>query len=101
MKGVKYLLLAFSALAFSASPAFAADEPAKPGAAPSTSMPAGQEKGRDFAALDRDQDGSISAAEAAGDTNLKANFKKLDKDGDGKLSRTEFETGVAAGAPGK
>ena len=41
-----------------------------------------------FQALDKDKDGSITKAEAAG-TPHHEDFARLDKDGDGKLSREE------------
>lgn len=45
-----------------------------------------------FNALDKDNDGYISRAEAMGNTNLAKKFKEADKNGDGKLSRTEYLT---------
>jgi Ca2+-binding EF-hand superfamily protein len=43
-----------------------------------------------FNALDKNNDGYISRAEALGNPNLSKNFKQADKNGDGKLSRTEY-----------
>ena len=43
-----------------------------------------------FNALDKDNDGYISRAEAMGNTSLAKKFKQADKNGDGKLSRTEY-----------
>jgi len=45
-----------------------------------------------FNALDKNNDGYISHAEALGNPNLSKNFKKADKNGDGKLSRSEYLT---------
>jgi Ca2+-binding EF-hand superfamily protein len=43
-----------------------------------------------FNALDKNNDGSISRAEAMGNPSLAKNFKQADKNGDGKLSRMEY-----------
>ena len=43
-----------------------------------------------FNALDKNNDGYISRAEALGNPNLSKKFKQADKNGDGKLSRTEY-----------
>ena len=43
-----------------------------------------------FNALDRNNDGYISRAEAVKDGDLLKNFSKADKDHDGKLSRAEY-----------
>src|SRR5215216_3219430 len=43
-----------------------------------------------FNALDKDNDGYISRAEAMGNTSLAKKFKQADKNGDGKLSRAEY-----------
>src|ERR1700682_2544377 len=43
-----------------------------------------------FNALDKNNDGYLSRAEAAGNPELAKQFKAADKDGDGKLSRTEY-----------
>jgi len=43
-----------------------------------------------FKALDRNNDGYISRAEAAGNPTLMKKFKEADKNGDSKLSRTEY-----------
>ena len=50
------------------------------------------EKDPGFNALDKNNDGYISHAEALGNPNLSKNFKKADKNGDGKLSRSEYLT---------
>ena len=49
-----------------------------------------------FHALDKDNDGYISRAEALGNPNLSKNFKQADKNGDGKLSRAEYLRSVTA-----
>ena len=43
-----------------------------------------------FNELDKDGDGALSRAEAAGKPALVARFKDVDGDGDGKLSRVEY-----------
>ncbi|HUQ73130.1 MAG TPA: EF-hand domain-containing protein [Burkholderiales bacterium] len=45
-----------------------------------------------FKALDKNNDGFISKAEAKGNPNLSKKFKEADKNNDGKLSRTEYLT---------
>jgi Ca2+-binding EF-hand superfamily protein len=49
-----------------------------------------------FNALDKNNDGYISRAEALGNTNLSKGFKQADKNGDGKLSRTEYLRAMTA-----
>jgi Ca2+-binding EF-hand superfamily protein len=48
------------------------------------------EKDPGFNALDKNNDGYISRAEALANPNLSKNFKQADKNGDGKLSRSEY-----------
>jgi Ca2+-binding EF-hand superfamily protein len=43
-----------------------------------------------FNALDKNNDGYLSRAEALGNPNLSKNFKQADKNNDGKLSRMEY-----------
>ena len=43
-----------------------------------------------FNALDKDNDGFVSRAEAMGNPNLSKGFKQADKNNDGKLSRAEY-----------
>lgn len=80
MKLAKSLLFGAAALALAAGTAFAHETKAT--------------KDRDpgFNALDRDNDGSISQAEAKGNPQLVRKFKEADKDKDGKLSRMEYLT---------
>jgi Ca2+-binding EF-hand superfamily protein len=73
MKPVKTILLA-SALALAAGSAFAEKANTDPG----------------FNALDRNNDGWLTRAEARKNPYLSKNFKAADTDGDGKLSRTEY-----------
>ena len=54
------------------------------------------EKDPGFNALDKNNDGYISRAEALGNPNLSKNFKQADKNGDGKLSRTEYLRAMTA-----
>jgi hypothetical protein len=51
--------------------------------------PAPRDHGAEFAALDRNGDGSISRAEAGGDKYMALAFASLDGDRDGKLDRDE------------
>ncbi|NUS39758.1 MAG: hypothetical protein HOQ02_12150 [Lysobacter sp.] len=54
--------------------------------------------GDDFARIDTDHDGRISAAEAA-NAGLGSRFKALDMDGDGYISSAEFHAGMRADKP--
>lgn len=49
-----------------------------------------------FNALDKNNDGYISRAEALGNPHLSKNFKQSDKNGDGKLSRAEYLRAMTA-----
>ena len=49
-----------------------------------------------FNDLDKNDDGSLSRTEAAGNAKLAARFKEVDGDGDGKLSRAEYLKTMAA-----
>jgi len=49
-----------------------------------------------FNALDKNNDGYISRAEALGNPNLSKGFKQADKNNDGKLSRTEYLRAMTA-----
>ena len=73
MKPVKTILLA-SALALAASSALAEKSETDPG----------------FNALDKNNDGWLTRAEARKNPYLSKNFKAADTNGDGKLSRTEY-----------
>ncbi|RYZ58611.1 MAG: calmodulin [Proteobacteria bacterium] len=55
----------------------------------------------DFKTLDKDADGSVTAEEAAGDSELTSHFATLDKNADGKLSADEFKAHAAPAAHGK
>jgi Ca2+-binding EF-hand superfamily protein len=72
MKLTQTVLIA-AGLAFTASSALADKSKTDPG----------------FNALDKNNDGYLSRAEAATNPDLK-DFKVVDKNGDGKLSRTEY-----------
>lgn len=54
------------------------------------------EKDPGFNALDKNNDGYISRAEALANPNLSKNFKQADKNGDGKLSRAEYLEAMTA-----
>ncbi len=54
-----------------------------------------------FKTLDKDSDGNITTAEAAGDAELSAQFATLDKDANGSLSADEFKAHTAAPDQGK
>jgi Ca2+-binding EF-hand superfamily protein len=73
MKPMKTILLA-SALALATSSAFAEKAKTDPG----------------FNALDKNNDGWLTRAEARKNPYLSKNFKAADTNGDGKLSRTEY-----------
>lgn len=49
-----------------------------------------------FNELDKDDDGALTRAEAAGNPALAARFSQVDRDGDGKLSRFEYLRTVTA-----
>lgn len=72
MKLARSMLFAVSALTLAVGSAYAADD----------------RKG--FNDLDKDNDGSLSRTEAAGNPELVAKFKEVDRDNDGKLSRVEY-----------
>jgi Ca2+-binding EF-hand superfamily protein len=76
MNYAKPALVAFaSAFALAFVPAYGADEEKdKPG----------------FNELDKDDDGSITKSEAAGNPTLASQFSAADKDADGKLTRVEY-----------
>jgi hypothetical protein len=82
---MKKLVLGLGATALIASVAFA-QEPA--GSSDRTRMAAAD--GAVFAKLDTDQDGRVSAIEAAGDSKVAAGFTAADSDKDGYLSKAEF-----------
>lgn len=67
-------VFAGAALALAVGAAFAADDKKDPG----------------FNALDKNNDGYVTRAEAAGDKDLVGKFKDADKNGDGKLNRAEY-----------
>lgn len=77
MKLAKTVLVA-SALALAAAGAYAADKQAK----------ADPEPG--FNNMDKNNDGKLTRAEAAGDKSLLAKWKEADGDKDGSLSRAEY-----------
>jgi hypothetical protein len=82
MKFTRTLLLASSAVALAFGSAYAADKHDN----------GKQAKNDDpgFNKLDRNNDGTLSRAEAARNPYLAKRFKEADKNGDGKLSRTEY-----------
>ena len=82
---MKKLVLGFSAAALLASVAFANDPEATQVAAVDNSPAA-------FSKLDMDQDGRVSAIEAANDSSLAAAFIQADMDKDGYLSSAEFNS---------
>lgn len=58
-----------------------------------TAQAADEKASRDapgFNELDKDDDGALTRAEAAGNPALAARFNSVDRDGDGKLSRFEY-----------
>jgi hypothetical protein len=56
----------------------------------STALIAGEGTGADFGTLDVNQDGSLSAEEAAVDANLSSNWSDIDKDENGMIDQAEF-----------
>ena len=75
MKFASTLLIGASAMALAIGSAFAADK--------SKNDPG-------FNALDKNNDGYLSRAEAAANPDLAKQFKAADRNGDGKLSRAEY-----------
>jgi Ca2+-binding EF-hand superfamily protein len=69
------LLAAAASFAFVLVPAYAADEQKDPPG---------------FNELDKDDDGSLTKSEAAGNPALASQFGTVDRDGDSKLSRVEY-----------
>lgn len=82
MKFARTMLIAGAAATLALGSAFAADKSAKNDTAKS------QDPG--FNNLDRNGDGQLSRAEAAGNPYLAKRFKEADRNGDGKLTRTEY-----------
>jgi Ca2+-binding EF-hand superfamily protein len=96
MTFAKTALFAAVSLALAAGSAFAADtakSPAKP--AKTSSTKDGKDRDPGFNALDKNRDGYITPAEAAGNPELAKQFKAADKNHDGKLNRTEYLTVMA------
>lgn len=83
MKPATFALTGFATLAFLAAPAHAADENKK-------DDPPG------FNELDRNNDGSITRSEAAGNPTLAQRFSEADGDKDGKVTRAEYLKVMAA-----
>lgn len=52
-----------------------------------------------FAALDKDNDGAITEAEAAADPALRDSFKRSDENKNGKIDAAEFARSTATGSP--
>ncbi|HEX6321181.1 MAG TPA: PRC-barrel domain-containing protein [Burkholderiales bacterium] len=90
---VKPLVLSFSLLAFAGANSYA-NEPSKNQSG--ARAPASAKQG--FAALDTNNDGSLSRIEAAADADAKSRFEKLDQNQDQKLSRSEYESAQGQGA---
>lgn len=82
---MKKLVLGLGATALMATVAFAQE----PGASSDRARMAAADTAV-FAKLDTDQDGRVSAIEAAGDSKVAAGFTAADSDKDGYLSKTEF-----------
>jgi len=56
----------------------------------STALFAGEATRADFGTLDTNQDGSLSAVEAASDPELSKNWSDIDKDENGVIDQAEF-----------
>ena len=54
-----------------------------------------------FRALDRNGDGGLSKAEAAGDLRVIRDFERADADGNGRLDRAEMNRVIATGEPSR
>lgn len=80
-------LVLISAMAVSASAAWAQDRPATDSAADPALVAA-------FAKADLDGNGKLTKTEAASMPAVAEQFAKLDKDGDGALSQAEFVQGL-------
>lgn len=74
MNIVKSLFTGAATLALAVGSAYAADDKKDPG----------------FNALDKNNDGYVTRAEATGDKSLVEKFKQADKNNDGKLNRAEY-----------
>ncbi len=65
----------------------------------STAVFAGEATGADFGTLDTNQDGSLSAEEAASNVELSANWSTIDKDENGVIDAAEFSAFEGMQAP--
>lgn len=90
MKLMQSAVLAAAALAL-ASGAFAADKQTNKQSA--SNMSRSDDSG--FAKLDKNKDGYISKAEAAGESTLRKDFAKWDMNNDGKINRAEYLAAMA------
>ena len=91
MKFAKSAVLAAAALALAGGSALAADMQTNKKAASNVSR--SDDSG--FAKLDKNKDGYISKAEAAGEKTLSKNFGKWDMNNDGKINRAEYLAAMA------
>lgn len=83
---MRKLVLGMGAAALMASLAFANDETTN------TQVAASDTTSAAFTKLDADNDGRVSAIEAANNSSLAASFTQADMDKDGYLSRDEFKS---------
>ena len=100
MKQLVKLTLCASALALAMGSAFAAD---KDHSSTTVGKAGNVTRSEDstFAKLDKNKDGYISKAEAAGDMHLSKDFAKFDLNNDGKLNRAEYLAAAAKEDTGK
>jgi Ca2+-binding EF-hand superfamily protein len=93
---MKKLAIMGTALALAVGTAYAADKTDKNAKSDRNVIEKQQEKGgalnndTSFRVLDKNNDGYLSKAEAAGNADLAKRFKEADGNNDGKLSRMEY-----------
>ena len=101
MKLVNALVLGASAMALAIGSAWAADKPKEENTTMGNAGNMTRSDDSTFAKLDKNKDGYISKAEAAGDARLAKDFAKFDLNNDGKLNRAEYLAAAAKEDTGK
>jgi hypothetical protein len=90
MKLIQSAILGAAVFALATGSVFAADKPTKERSTVGNVGAATRSDDSGFAKLDKNNDGYISKAEAAGDAKLAKDFAKFDLNNDGKLNRAEY-----------